>query len=80
MRKLGIPSAKDKVIQQAIYMILEAIYDSPDAPYFREGKPATGFDPTTVATRRYEKSEKHGRRSTGSLKAIYALASMKWIT
>jgi group II intron reverse transcriptase/maturase len=35
MRKLGIPSAKDKIVQQAIYMILEAIYDSPDAPYFR---------------------------------------------
>jgi group II intron reverse transcriptase/maturase len=43
MRKLGIPSAKDKVIQQAIYMILEAIYDSPDAPYFRET--SHGFRP-----------------------------------
>src|SRR5260221_10307561 len=29
MRKLGIPSAKEKIVQQAIYMILEAIYDSP---------------------------------------------------
>jgi group II intron reverse transcriptase/maturase len=43
MRKLGIPSAKDKVVQQAISMILEAIYDSPHTPYFRET--SHGFRP-----------------------------------
>ncbi|WP_244422421.1 reverse transcriptase domain-containing protein [Ktedonobacter racemifer] len=43
MRKLGIPSAKDKIVQQAIYMILEAIYDSSHTPYFRET--SHGFRP-----------------------------------
>jgi group II intron reverse transcriptase/maturase len=43
MRKLGIPSARDKIVQQAIYMILEAIYDSPHTPYFRET--SHGFRP-----------------------------------
>lgn len=43
MRKLGIPSAKDKIVQQAIYMILEAIYDSPQTPYFQET--SHGFRP-----------------------------------
>ncbi|WP_052567960.1 reverse transcriptase domain-containing protein [Ktedonobacter racemifer] len=43
MRKLGIPSAKDKIVQQAIYMILEAIYDSPHTPYFQET--SHGFRP-----------------------------------
>jgi group II intron reverse transcriptase/maturase len=36
MRKLGIPSTRDKVVQEVIRMILEAIYDSPYGPYFRE--------------------------------------------
>src|SRR5581483_3935262 len=43
MRKLGIPSATDKVVQQAIYMILEAIYDSHHTPYFQET--SHGFRP-----------------------------------
>src|SRR6266849_10612834 len=43
MRKLGIPSANDKIVQQAIYMILEAIYDSPSTPYFQET--SHGFRP-----------------------------------
>ncbi|GLV54965.1 reverse transcriptase [Dictyobacter sp. S3.2.2.5] len=43
MRKLGIPSAKDKIVQQAIYTILEAIYDSPQTPYFCET--SHGFRP-----------------------------------
>ena len=42
-RKLGIPSATDKVVQQAIYMILEAIYDSHHTPYFQET--SHGFRP-----------------------------------
>ena len=36
MRKLGIPSTRDKVVQEVIRMILEAIYDSPHGPYFQE--------------------------------------------
>lgn len=35
MRKLGIPSTRDKVVQEVIRMILEAIYDSPYGAYFR---------------------------------------------
>jgi len=34
MRKLGIPCVKDKVVQEAMRLILEAIYDSPYGPYF----------------------------------------------
>jgi retron-type reverse transcriptase len=36
MRKLGIPCVRDKVVQEVMHMILEAIYDSPSAPYFQE--------------------------------------------
>ncbi len=43
MRKLGIPCVRDKVVQEVIHMILEAIYDSPSAPYFRET--SHGFRP-----------------------------------
>jgi group II intron reverse transcriptase/maturase len=35
MRKLGIPSTRDKVVQEVMRMILEAIYDSPHGAYFR---------------------------------------------
>jgi retron-type reverse transcriptase len=34
MRKLGIPSTRDKIVQEVIRMILECIYDSPDASLF----------------------------------------------
>ncbi|GHO53761.1 reverse transcriptase/maturase family protein [Ktedonobacter robiniae] len=34
MRKLGIPCVRDKVVQEVIHMILEAIYDSPHGAYF----------------------------------------------
>ena len=34
MRPLGIPSPKDKIVQEAIHMILEAIYDSPYGAHF----------------------------------------------
>src|SRR5437763_5456938 len=43
MRKLGIPCVRDKVVQEVMRMILEAIYDSPSAPYF-EGT-SHGFRP-----------------------------------
>lgn len=33
-RRLGIPSTKDKLVQEVMRMILEAIYDSPEGPYF----------------------------------------------
>jgi len=35
-RKLGIPSPRDKVIQEVVRLILEAIYDSPEGAYFEE--------------------------------------------
>jgi group II intron reverse transcriptase/maturase len=35
MRKLGIPCVIDKVVQEAMRLILEAIYDSPYGSYFR---------------------------------------------
>src|SRR5258707_11886485 len=35
MRRLGIPCVRDKVVQEAMRLILEAIYDSPYGPYFR---------------------------------------------
>jgi group II intron reverse transcriptase/maturase len=34
MRPLGIPSPRDKIVQGAIRMILEAIYDSPHGAFF----------------------------------------------
>lgn len=43
MRKLGIPSTRDKIVQEVIRMILEAIYDSPYGPYFRDT--SHGFRP-----------------------------------
>jgi group II intron reverse transcriptase/maturase len=36
MRRLGIPCVRDKVVQEAMRLILEAIYDSPYGSYFRE--------------------------------------------
>jgi group II intron reverse transcriptase/maturase len=35
-RKLGIPSVRDKIVQEVVRMILEAIYDSPHGPYFSD--------------------------------------------
>lgn len=35
LRKLGIPATRDKVVQEVIHMILEAIYDSPYGAFFR---------------------------------------------
>ena len=43
LRKLGIPNVRDKVVQEAMRLILEAIYDSPYGPYFRET--SHGFRP-----------------------------------
>jgi len=36
MRKLGIPSARDKIVQEVVRLILEAIYDSPHGAYFKD--------------------------------------------
>lgn len=35
-RKLGIPSARDKLVQEVLRLILESIYDSPYGAYFYE--------------------------------------------
>jgi len=35
LRKLGIPSIRDKIVQEAMRLIVEAIYDSPAGPYFQ---------------------------------------------
>jgi len=35
-RKLGIPCVRDKIVQEIVRLILEAIYDSPHGPYFSE--------------------------------------------
>ena len=43
MRKLGIPCVRDKIVQEVIRMILEAIYDSPYGPYFSDQ--SHGFRP-----------------------------------
>lgn len=43
MRKLGIPCVKDKIVQEVIRLILEAIYDSPYGAYFHET--SHGFRP-----------------------------------
>ncbi len=43
MRRLGIPCVRDKVVQEAMRLILEAIYDSPAGPYFRDT--SHGFRP-----------------------------------
>jgi group II intron reverse transcriptase/maturase len=34
MRKLGIPCTRDKIVQEVVRLILEAIYDSPQGAYF----------------------------------------------
>jgi group II intron reverse transcriptase/maturase len=36
LRKLGIPSVRDKVVQEVVRMILEAVYDSPHGSYFKD--------------------------------------------
>jgi len=35
LRKLGIPSIRDKLVQEVVRMILEAVYDSPHGSYFK---------------------------------------------
>jgi group II intron reverse transcriptase/maturase len=42
-RRLGIPSTRDKIVQEVIRIILECIYDSPKGPYFHEA--SHGFRP-----------------------------------
>lgn len=43
LRKLGIPSVRDKLVQEVIRMIEDAIYDSPHGSYFHEA--SHGFRP-----------------------------------
>lgn len=35
-RKLGIPGPRDKIVQEVVRMILEAVYDSPKGAYFKD--------------------------------------------
>jgi group II intron reverse transcriptase/maturase len=59
LRKLGIPSIRDKIVQEVLRMILEAIYDSPHGPYFRES--SHGFRPNQschTALREYRRNWK----------------------
>jgi group II intron reverse transcriptase/maturase len=43
MRKLGIPSTRDKIVQEVIRLMLECIYESPHGPYFHDT--SHGFRP-----------------------------------
>lgn len=43
MRKLGIPSTRDKIVQEVIRLLLETIYESPYGAYFQET--SQGFRP-----------------------------------
>lgn len=36
LRKLGIPSVRDKIVQEVVRIILEAVYDSPHGSYFKD--------------------------------------------
>ncbi len=36
LRKLGIPCVRDKIVQEVVRMILEAVYDSPHGSYFKD--------------------------------------------
>jgi group II intron reverse transcriptase/maturase len=36
LRRLGIPCPRDKVVQEVVRLILEAVYDSPHGPLFKE--------------------------------------------
>ena len=60
MRKLGIPCVKDKVVQEALRMILEAIYDSPAHKERTSVTTVTGFAQTAVATRPCENFGENG--------------------
>jgi group II intron reverse transcriptase/maturase len=42
-RKLGIPSTRDKIVQEVIRLILECLYESPYGPYFHDA--SHGFRP-----------------------------------
>ena len=42
-RKLGIPSTRDKIVQEVIRLLLECIYESPHGPYFHDA--SHGFRP-----------------------------------
>ena len=36
LRRLGIPCPRDKIVQELVRIILEAVYESPHGPYFSE--------------------------------------------
>ncbi len=58
MRKLGIPCVRDKIVQEVIRLILEAIYDTLTDP--TSATAVMGFDHNAVVTRPYENFERNG--------------------
>jgi len=63
LRKLGIPCVKDKLVQEVMRMILEAIYDSPHGAFFKEQSHGLCRDEAAIA---HSKTSKEiGQRRTG---------------
>ena len=60
MRKLGIPSVRDKVVQEVMHMISKPSMTAPTVHI--SGKPAMDADQTAVAIQRYENTERSGRQ------------------
>jgi len=77
-RKLGIPSTRDKIVQEVIRLILEGIYDSPHGP--TSTKPVTASAQTAVAIRLCGKFEANGLLSTGLWRETSRRASTRSIT
>jgi retron-type reverse transcriptase len=77
MRKLGIPCVRDKIVQEVIRMILEAIYDSPDAPYFQGA--SHGFRPNRSCHAALQDYRRKGRATNwiieGDIQACFGYPS-----
>lgn len=63
LRRLGIPSTRDKVLQEVLRNILEAIYDSPEKPVFSEN--SHGFRP--------------GKSCHTALEAVQKWSAINWV-
>ena len=74
MRKLGIPSPRDKILQEVMRMIMEAIYDSPHGSSFEET--SHGFEGTEAHTRRCKQYSVNGLELTSTLRETLKLALM----
>ncbi|WP_371764031.1 hypothetical protein [Massilia sp.] len=62
LRPLGIPSPRDKIVQEMVREILEAIYDSAESLHFPNT--ATGSDRAEAYTRQF-RSSRAGRAPNG---------------